>query len=118
VDPVGRPARDGDDTGSFVDATLQDIRTNTGMTFGLRLGHWADPLPFVGLGLDVCYFSVPIPGQTVQATGLAVSPLKFLALFAEYRYSFFPDYQLKNRNVTYEADVDTHHVVPGASLRF
>jgi len=64
-----------DDTGNFVDATLQDIRTNTGMTFGLRLGYWLDSLPFVGLGLDVFYFSIPVPGQTVPATGTLQSEI-------------------------------------------
>ena len=106
------------------------------MTFGLRLGYWLDPLPFVGLGLDVFYFSIPVPGQTVQATGTlqseiagepitinrgtvsnTVDDLAGAGLFP-YRYTFFPDYQVKNRNVTYEADVNTHHIVFGVSLRF
>ena len=82
-----------DDTGNFVDATLQDIRTNTGMTFGLRNAGQAripsTTLPFVGLGLDVFYFSIPVPGQTVQATGTLQSEI-----------------------------AGTHHIVFGVSLRF
>ena len=77
-----------DDTGNFVDATLQDIRTNTGMTFGLRNAGQAR-----------------IPSTTLPVLGFC-------------RYTFFPDYQVKNRNVTYEADVNTHHIVFGVSLRF
>jgi opacity protein-like surface antigen len=189
-----------DDTGFAVDARLFDIKTNTGGTAGLRLGYWLGPFPYVGIGMDLFFFSVPIPSQRVDATGtlngeflgepitidasgqgripsvtlpmvgfspelrarlplltskllpkgllqpyvtagpawavsldnekveliiggkfgagLAVSPISFLAVFAEYRYSFYPNFTLTNDNVKYETDVNTHQVVFGISLRF
>lgn len=189
-----------DDTGLAVDATIFDIKTDTGVTFGLRAGYWIDPLPFLGFGMDFFFFSVPIPSQTANATGtlnseifdesitinaagqarvpsvtlpgLAFSPelrlrlplltskafpkgmiqpyvaagpawaftvedddvelviggkigagvsvslVRFLALFAEYRYTFFPNFQFTHRNVNYEADINTHNLVFGVSLRF
>ena len=58
-----------DDTGSTVDAKIFDIKSNTGVAAGLRAGYWIDPLPFVGLGMDLFFFSVPIPAQTASATG-------------------------------------------------
>ena len=48
----------------------------TGVTAGLRAGYWIDPLPFVGLGLDFFYFSVPIPAQTASATGTLTSEIR------------------------------------------
>ncbi|MGH7390892.1 MAG: outer membrane protein [Candidatus Rokuibacteriota bacterium] len=50
--------------------------------------------------------------------GLAVYLFKALALFAEYRYTFFPDFALVDRDLEYKVDLDTHHVVVGLSLRF
>src|SRR3989442_15716802 len=50
-----------DDTGATVDATIFDVKTNTGVTAGLPAGYWIHPLPFVGLGLDLFFFSIPIP---------------------------------------------------------
>jgi hypothetical protein len=78
-----------------------DLRTSKGLPHGLLQ-------PYVTAG----------PAWAFTLKGDEVDLLKFLALFAEYRYSFFPDYQVKNRGVTYEADVDTHNIVFGVSLRF
>src|SRR5262245_19594645 len=58
-----------DDRGLAVDARLLDIKSNTGATAGLRLGYWPGFLPYVGIGMDLFFFSVPIPSQTVNATG-------------------------------------------------
>jgi opacity protein-like surface antigen len=189
-----------DNTGATVDATIFDIKTNTGVTAGLRAGYWIDRLPFVGLGLDFIYFSVPIPAQTASGTGtltseirdepitinaagearvpsvtlpalgfspeirlrwplimskaypqgvlqpyltggpawaftltddrvdvkiggkvgsgLSVTLVRYLALFAEYRYTFFPGYTLSREAVTYKADINSHAAIVGISLRF
>lgn len=189
-----------DNSGNTVDATIFNIRTDTGATFGFRAGYWIDPLPFLGIGMDLFYFAVRVPSQRRDATGtldaeildktisidasgqarvpsvtlpglafspelrlrlplltskalpmglvqpyvaagpawaftledddadlviggkvgagVAVSPLRFLALFAEYRYTFFPNFSASHRDVRYEADINTHNVVFGVSLRF
>lgn len=68
-------ANGSDNTGRAVDATIFDIETNAGFTAGLRGGYWFERRPFpalgldFGLGLDFFYFQVPIPAQTVRATG-------------------------------------------------
>ena len=189
-----------DDTGTAVDATIFDIKTNTGVTAGLRAGYWIDQLPFVGLGLDLFFFSIPIPAQTASGTGtltseirdepitinaagqarvpsvtlpalgfspeirlrwplltskaypqgilqpyltggpawalslagdsvdlkiggkfgagLSVTLVRFVALFAEYRYTFFPGYTLSHHDVTYKTDINSHAAIVGISLRF
>ena len=50
--------------------------------------------------------------------GLSVSLIRSLALFAEYRYSFFPNFTFSHRDLTYEADINTDNAVVGVSLRF
>lgn len=50
--------------------------------------------------------------------GLAFQLFKALALFAEYRYTFFPDFAFVDGDLEYKADLDTHNVVVGLSLRF
>jgi opacity protein-like surface antigen len=189
-----------DDTGSTVDAMIFDIKTNTGVTAGLRAGYWIDPLPFVGLGLDFFFFSVPIPAQTASGTGtltseirdkpitinaagqadipaitlpllgfspdlrlrwplltskaypqgilqpyltagpawaltltndrvdvklggkfgagLSVTLVRWVALFAEYRYTFFPGFTFSHEHVGYQADINNHAAIFGVSLRF
>jgi opacity protein-like surface antigen len=56
-------------------------------------------------------------GGLVRA-GVAVQVFRHLALFAEYRYSFFPGFELQDRGLTFKTDLDTHHVVGGLSFRF
>ena len=189
-----------DDRGDTVNAAIFDIKTNTGVTAGLRAGYWIDPLPFVGLGLDFFFFSIPIPDQTASGTGtltseirdepitidasgqarvpsvtlpalgfspeirlrwplfkskdypqgvlqpyltggpawafslagdhvdlkiggkfgagLSVNLIRWVALFAEYRYTFFPGYTLSHDNVTYKTDINSHAAIVGISLRF
>jgi opacity protein-like surface antigen len=189
-----------DKTGSAVDAMIFDLETNTGVTAGLRAGYWIDPLPFVGLGLDFFYFSVPIPAQTASATGtltseirgkpitingagqadipsvtlpalgfspdlrlrwplitskeypqgilqpyltagpawvltltsdnvdvklggkigagLSVTLVRWVALFAEYRYTFLPGFTFSHEHVAYKTDINTHAAIFGISLRF
>jgi opacity protein-like surface antigen len=189
-----------DDTGSTVNATIFDIKSNTGVAAGLRAGYWIDPLPFVGLGLDLFFFSIPIPAQTTSATGtlsselfgkpisidasgqahvpavtlpalgfspdlrlrwpiftskaypqgilqpyltagpawaltltsdqidvrlggkigagLSVTLIRWVALFAEYRYTFFPGFAFSHEHVGYKTDINNHAVVFGVSLRF
>lgn len=189
-----------DDTGFAIDATIFDIKTDTGVTFGLRGGYWLESVPFLGFGMDLFFFSVPVPSQTATATGtltseifdkqisidasgqarvpsgtlpgfafspeirlrlplltskafpkgmiqpyvaagpawaltleddnpdlviggkigagVSVNLLRFLALFTEYRYTFFPNFNATTRNVNYEADINTHNLVFGVSLRF
>jgi hypothetical protein len=63
VDVSGR-----DNTGLSVSATLSDLEVDTGFTVGARVGYWFESLPFLGLGLDTFFFSIPIPKQTVAST--------------------------------------------------
>jgi opacity protein-like surface antigen len=78
--------------------------------------------PYVGGGpawafsVDTDELSV-VTGGLVR-TGVSFQLLKFLGVFAEYRYSFFPDFQLSNNDLTFKADLNTHNFVGGLSFRF
>jgi opacity protein-like surface antigen len=50
--------------------------------------------------------------------GIAFHVTPLLAFFSEYRYIFYPDFKFTDRNISYKADVDSHTVVVGISLRF
>jgi opacity protein-like surface antigen len=50
--------------------------------------------------------------------GLAFQIAPWLAVFSEYRYIFFPGFRLTDNRLTYKADINTHSVVLGLSLRF
>ena len=51
--------------------------------------------------------------------GIAFNLFRHLALFAEYRYSFFPNFELTDsRGLHFQTDVNTHNVVGGISIRF
>jgi len=58
-----------DSTGAAVDATIADVKTDTGFTAGIRGGYWFEGFPYLGVGLDAFYLSVEVPGQTTTATG-------------------------------------------------
>jgi len=50
--------------------------------------------------------------------GLSVSLVRWVALFAEYRYTFFPGFTFSHEHVAYKADINTHAAIFGISLRF
>ncbi|HKQ66230.1 MAG TPA: hypothetical protein VJZ73_14560 [Methylomirabilota bacterium] len=190
-----------DNTNVFLKGVLSDVKMDPGFTVGLRVGYWFESLPFLGLGVDGFFFTLPIPTQTVDSTanvsgsirgrpisttgsgqvrlpsielpfagfspqlmlrwplftsnempagrlqpyagfgpawavsidrdevvlvpgglvrgGLAFQVFRHLALFAEYRYSFFPNFELTDSHgLHFQTDVRTHHVVGGLSIRF
>ena len=50
--------------------------------------------------------------------GLAFQIAPWIALFGEYRYIFFPGFELTDKHLTYKANINSHTVVLGLSLRF
>jgi opacity protein-like surface antigen len=79
--------------------------------------------PYVGVGpawavtIDTDEAAL-ILGGLVRG-GLSVQLFRHLALFAEYRYSFFPDFELRDKSgLHFKTDLDTHNVVGGISIRF
>ena len=50
--------------------------------------------------------------------GLAFSIMPWLAVFSEYRYIFFPGFQLTDEHLTYRGNINSHTVVVGLSFRF
>jgi len=190
-----------DDTNVSVKGVFSNVELDPGFTVGLRLGYWFEFAPFLGLGLDGFYFSLPVPSQTVASTttvsgsifgkpitstssgqvhlpsfqlpsagfspqlmlrwplltssdlpkgrlqpyvgvgpawavtidtdkaalilgglvrgGVSFQLFSHLALFTEYRYSFFPNFELRDkRGLHFQTDLDTHNVVGGISIRF
>src|SRR5262245_46253588 len=55
-----------DDTNVSVKGVFSNVELDPGFTVGLRLGYWFEFAPFLGLGLDGFYFSLPVPAQTVE----------------------------------------------------
>jgi opacity protein-like surface antigen len=190
-----------DNTNVSVKGVFSDVKVDPGFTVGLRLGYWFESLPFLGLGIDGFYFSLPVPAQTVDSSanisgsirgkpfstsssgqvrlpsidlpsagfspqlmlrwplftsnempkgrlqpyvgfgpawavsidrdelalvigglvrgGIAFNLFRHLALFAEYRYSWFPNFELTDSHgLHFQTDVNTHNVVGGISIRF
>ena len=190
-----------DNTNVSVKGVFKDVELDPGFTVGGRIGYWFESLPFLGLGLDGFYFSLPVPAQTVDSTvnvsgkifnkpisttssgrvhlssfelpsagfspqlmlrwplftsndlpkgrlqpyvgvgpawavtidtdkaalilgglvrgGVSFQLFSHLSLFAEYRYSFFPDFELRDKSgLHFTTDLDTHNVVGGISIRF
>jgi len=190
-----------DDSNVSIKGVFKDVDLDPGFTVGLRLGYWFESLPFLGLGLDGFYFSLPVPAQTVSTTvnvsgkifdkpisssnsgqarlpsfelpsagfspqlmlrwplltsndlpkgrlqpyiglgpawavtidtdkaalilgglvrgGISFQLFRHLSLFAEYRYSFFPNFELRDKSgLHFTTDLDTHNVVGGISFRF
>jgi opacity protein-like surface antigen len=50
--------------------------------------------------------------------GLSVNLVQWVALFAEYRYTFFPGFSFSHEHVGYKTDIKNNAVVFGVSLRF
>ena len=190
-----------DNTNVSVKGVFSGVELDPGFTVGLRLGYWFEFAPFLGLGLDGFYFSLPVPAQTIPTTvnvtgkifdkpisstnsgqvrlpsfelpsagfspqlmlrwplltsddlpkgrlqpyvgvgpawavtidtdkaalilgglvrgGVSFQLFRHLALFAEYRYSFFPNFELRDKSgLHFKTDLDTHNVVGGISVRF
>src|SRR5262249_53959215 len=57
-----------DDSNVSIKGVFKDVDLDPGFTVGLRLGYWFESLPFLGLGLDGFYFSLPVPSQNVDST--------------------------------------------------
>ena len=57
-----------DNTNVNIKGVFKDVDLDPGFTVGLRLGYWFESLPFLGLGIDGFYFSLPVPAQTVPTT--------------------------------------------------
>jgi opacity protein-like surface antigen len=190
-----------DGTNVSVSGVVSDVEVDPGFTVGLRIGYWFESLPFLGLGVDAFYFSLPVPAQTVPTTatftgsihgkpitstgsgqirlpsidlpsagfspqlmlrwplftsndmpkgrlqpyvgvgpawavtidtdkaalvlgglvrgGLSFQLFRHLSLFAEYRYSWFPNFELtESRGLHFQTDLETHNAVGGISIRF
>jgi opacity protein-like surface antigen len=60
--------------------------------------------------------SVEFGGKVGGGLTFLVTP--WLGLYAEYRYMFFPGFELTDKNLTYKANINSHTVVGGISLRF
>jgi opacity protein-like surface antigen len=50
--------------------------------------------------------------------GVAYNIVPMFAIFSEYRYTFYPGFNLTDRHTTYSTDIDTHGFLVGGSLRF
>ncbi len=51
--------------------------------------------------------------------GVSFQLFSHLSLFAEYRYSFFPDFELRDKSgLHFKTDLDTNNFVGGISIRF
>ena len=190
-----------DNTNVSVNGVFKDVELNPGFTVGGRIGYWFEFAPWLGLGIDGFYFSLPVPAQTVDSTvnvsgkifnkpisttssgqvrlssfdlpsagfspqlmlrwplltsnempkgrlqpyiglgpawavtidtdkaalilgglvrgGLSFQLFSHLSLFAEYRYSFLPNFELRDKSgLHFQTDLDTHNVVGGISFRF
>lgn len=52
--------------GSPFEITARDVRFDSSVTGGGRLGYWFEKLPWLGLGLDIAYFAPNISAQSVD----------------------------------------------------
>src|SRR4029434_8980137 len=46
-----------------------------------------------------------------NGAGLSVTLVRWVALFAEYRYTFFPGFTFSHEHVAYKAHINTHAAV-------
>jgi opacity protein-like surface antigen len=81
-----------------------------------RLQPYLSAGPAWAFSLDNEELTVELGGKV--GVGLAFNLARWIALFGEYRYIFYPGMELTDRNLTYKADIKTHSVVLGVSLRF
>jgi opacity protein-like surface antigen len=81
-----------------------------------RLQPYLSAGPSWAFSVDTDELSI-VTGGLVRA-GVSFQVLQFLGVFAEYRYSFFPDFELSDRDLTYKADLNTQNFVFGLSFRF
>jgi opacity protein-like surface antigen len=54
--------------GSPFEITARDLRFDSSITGGGRLGYWFETLPWLGLGLDVAYFAPNVLAQNVDTS--------------------------------------------------
>jgi opacity protein-like surface antigen len=82
-------------------------------------GRWQ---PYISAGptwafsLNDSHPTVEIGGKV--GAGVAFNVTDLVAVFAEYRYTFYPNFELTDHHVSYKMDIDTHAFVLGASFRF
>src|SRR5262245_21473736 len=57
-----------DNSNVSVKGVFSDVKVDPGLTVGLRIGYWFESLPFLGLGIDGFYFSLPVPAQTIDTS--------------------------------------------------
>ena len=50
--------------------------------------------------------------------GVSFQVARFLAVFGEYRFTFFPGFEEADRDLKYRTDLDLHSLIFGVSLRF
>ena len=50
--------------------------------------------------------------------GVAYNITPMVAVFSEYRYTFYPGFKLTDHHASYTTDIDTHAFLVGGSLRF
>lgn len=50
--------------------------------------------------------------------GAAFQLTRYLAVFGEYSYKFFPSFEFSDGGLTYQADIKAHNLIFGISLRF
>jgi hypothetical protein len=65
-----------DNTNVSLKGVLSDVKADPGFTVGGRIGYWFESLPFVGLGIDAFFFSLPVPAQTVDTTVIITGTIR------------------------------------------
>ena len=61
---------------------------------------------------------VDVPRDDGSTQRIYRCPACRIALFSEYRYVFFPGFQIADKDLKYNANVNSHSVVLGVSFRF
>jgi opacity protein-like surface antigen len=81
-----------------------------------RLQPYINAGPAWAFSLNNEHLAVEFGGKV--GGGLAFQIAPWIALFGEYRYIFFPGFELTDQHLTYRANINSHTVVLGLSLRF